>query len=63
MLKELIWDMVYLDHDLGGEQTGYDIMCWLEANPVYLPKEIVIITSNPVGRQRMEVVRKRLYDK
>ena len=36
-LQEKIWDELYLDHDLGifegNEKTGYDIMCWLEANP------------------------------
>lgn len=59
------FDILYLDHDLGDEgtpeRTGYTIMCFLEANPEYLPKEIVIVSSNPVGRQKMQVVIDKLY--
>lgn len=54
------WDELYLDHDLGEEKTGYDIMNWLEANPEYLPGEIKFVTANPVGRKNMEVVLRRL---
>lgn len=64
-LKELgPIDVLYLDHDLGEEdpnKTGYGIMVFLEENPQYLPKEIVLVTSNPVGRQRMQVVIDKLY--
>jgi len=59
------WDTLYLDHDLGEEipsHTGYGIMCWLEANPEYLPGEIILVTSNPVGRSKMQVVINRLYE-
>jgi len=61
------WDVLYLDHDLGcfdesgREQTGYDIMCWLEANPEFLPGKIVLVTSNPSGRQKMQQVVDKLY--
>jgi len=41
--------------------TGYDIMLWLEEHQEYLPKSIILVTSNPVGRQRMKVVIDRLY--
>lgn len=64
-LKELgPFSKMYLDHDLGDDimaNTGYGIMNFLEANPQYLPKEIVLVTSNPVGRRQMEVVINRLY--
>lgn len=39
------WDLLLLDHDLasfdkfGLEQTGYDIICWLEINKEFLPKK------------------------
>lgn len=63
------WDLLLLDHDLssfdsvnGKEYTGYDIMCFLEANPEYLPKEIKIVSSNPVGRKRMQLVIDKLYE-
>lgn len=65
-LKEEIWGIVYLDHDLGyyidgDSRTGYDILCWLELNPQYLPKKIEIVSLNPSGRERMELVLERLY--
>lgn len=58
------WDILYLDHDLGDPspyKTGYDIMCFLEANPEFLPDSIQLVTSNPVGRQKMQVVIDKLY--
>ena len=66
-LKEGGWDTLFLDHDLasydseGKEKTGYDVMCWLEANPEHLPKSIKIVSSNPVGRRNMQVVIDKLY--
>jgi len=62
------WDELFLDHDLasyvdGVEKTGYDVMLFLEQNPNLLPGEIILVTSNPVGRQRMQVVIDRLYKK
>lgn len=58
------WNILYLDHDLGDEdphKTGYGIMEYLEANPDKLPGKIELVTSNPVGRQKMKVVIERLY--
>lgn len=58
------FEVLYLDHDLGEADpgaTGYGIMNFLEANPQFLPGKIVLVTSNPVGRQRMQVVIDRLY--
>lgn len=62
------WDLVLLDHDLadfkdGVERTGYSIMCFLEENPQYLPKQIRIVSDNPVGRQRMQSIIYKLYKK
>jgi hypothetical protein len=59
---------LYLDHDLasydedGKEKTGYDIMCFLEQNPEYLPEKIYCVSSNPVGRQKIQVVIDKLYN-
>lgn len=63
-LKEGNWDILYLDHDLGQPEpkNGYKIMCWLEEHPEFLPKKIILVTSNPVGRQKMQAVLDRLYD-
>lgn len=58
------FDRLYLDHDLGDEddkKTGYGIICFLEENPAFLPKEIVLVTANPVGRVKMQTVIDRLY--
>jgi len=60
------FDLLYLDHDLGDynkfvERTGYDVMCFLEENPQFLPKEIVFVTANPVGRKKMMAVYRKLY--
>lgn len=66
-LKSEKWQLLYLDHDLGcydengREKTGYDIMCFLEEYPQYLPEKIMIVSSNPVGRKRMQVVIDKLY--
>lgn len=66
------WDELHLDHDLcaiehqstdeGKELTGYHVLCFLEENPEYLPKQIILVTSNPSGRLRMEALIKRLYE-
>ena len=65
------WDLLLLDHDLssydanGKEWTGYSIMCWLEdpQNESFRPKEIRIVSSNPEGARRMQVVIDKLYKK
>lgn len=61
-LKEGGWDVLWLDHDLGEEKTGYDIMCFLEENPKYLPGKIVCVSANPVGRKRIEQVIDKIYN-
>lgn len=58
------WQMLYLDHDLGDpdpSKTGYDIINFLEANPELLPDRIVLVTSNPVGRKKMQSVIDKMY--
>jgi hypothetical protein len=41
-----------LDHDLGHDGTGYDIVKWMfEAN--IWPKKLRLHTANPVGRKNM----------
>lgn len=69
-LTEESWDILLLDHDLGcfdengREWTGYDILCFLEENPHYLPiTDIRIVSANPAGRERMQKVIDVLYCK
>lgn len=64
-LKELgPFDVLFLDHDYGDPdpaKNGEGIMKFLEENPQYLPKTIRIVSANPVGRQRMQVIIDKLY--
>lgn len=55
------WSLLLLDHDLGEDRSGYDVICWLEENPEFLPGEIRCVSSNPPGRARIEQVARRLY--
>ena len=71
------FDVLYLDHDLAQDhegnhfseeidghiyvRNGYGIMCFLEEHPYYLPKRIEIVSSNPVGRRKMQTVIDKLY--
>lgn len=43
---------VVFDHDLGEEETGYDVMMWALNNSV-MPPNVQLVTSNPVGRDNM----------
>jgi len=43
---------LYLDHDLGEEKTGYNFIMYLIAEE-NLPKEVLIVSSNPVGRDNI----------
>jgi hypothetical protein len=67
-----------LDHDLSpdqmiqggflgkvyedGQQSGYDVICWLEQHPEFWPVDGVRVHSmNPAGKARMEQVIRRRY--
>ncbi len=45
-------DEISLDHDLGGDDTGFKVLDWMIDNNVW-PKVLTIHTSNPPARQRM----------
>lgn len=61
-LRSEAWDIVWIDHDLGEGKTGYDVMCWIEEHPEFMPREIRITTRNPVGRKRMMQVLAKLNE-
>lgn len=48
------WETICFDHDLGHstETTGYDLLSWAAGNN-YLPNHIQLVTSNPIGQDRM----------
>ncbi len=64
-IKEMTWDIVILDNDLGNKDNahkdGYDILCWLEEHQEFLPQRIVLITQNPAAKQKMQMVINKLY--
>lgn len=67
--NEEVFDVVFLDHDLGGKQnvisgkeTGYEVACWIRDNPEKRPNQIVIHSFNPVGaKNMMEVLPGSIY--
>lgn len=52
MLNTIKIDIIDLDHDLGEEKSGYDVVKYIIENEIYVP-EINIHTMNPVGRQNI----------
>jgi len=46
-------DIISLDHDLGEEKTGYDVVKFMVQEGIF-PKEIYIHSANPVGAQNMK---------
>lgn len=46
------WEVVCLDHDLGGQESGYDVLTW-GLDRGYIPDRVQLVTSNPVGRKNM----------
>lgn len=60
-LKEQEWDILFLDHDLGGmqmvdsdeEDTGATVAKFINKNSQYKPAIVIIHSMNPVGAQLM----------
>ena len=59
------WDLLLLDNDLGefDPRAGRNVLDWLEwpENAKYRPKEVEILSQNPVERERMEVILRKIY--
>jgi hypothetical protein len=46
-----------LDHDLGGDRTGMEVLNWIEEAVVegnFQPPELLVHSSNPVGRANLQ---------
>lgn len=57
---------ISLDHDLGEQKTGYDIVCFIEklVHKGYIPLPIIHCHSaNPVGRARIEQAAKNMIER
>lgn len=74
LLKTGQVEFASLDHDLRVDRfpvdgsrpnwpddSGYDVVCWIEANNVWPPEGCVVHSTNIGGRLRMEAVVKRHY--
>ena len=61
LLKEHEWDILFLDHDLGGEafvnsdnkNTGAEVARFLNEHPKYKPEIVIVHSLNPVGAKLM----------
>ena len=54
LLKLIEFEVVSLDHDLGTDKSGYDVLVEILEGRTKMPKDIWIHSWNPVGRARME---------
>jgi len=52
VLRTQEFDRLYLDHDLGGRKTGYDLVKWMTLVHIQ-PREILLISANPDGKRDM----------
>lgn len=52
----------WLDHDLGGDDTGYRVVCWMENNNVWPELGVRCHSANPVGKSRIEAAIRRHYE-
>lgn len=49
-----IWSALYIDHDLGDGINGYQVITrMLENEKIVLPTYVMIVSSNPVGRENI----------
>jgi hypothetical protein len=55
-------DFISLDHDLGEEKTGYDIVKFIVKEGIKIP-HINIHSANPVGRDNMKQLIERYFPK
>lgn len=49
-LAGIKFDLMSLDHDLGGDDTTRKVVLWLCENPGRWPRGVVVHSANPVGR-------------
>lgn len=57
------FEVISLDHDLGGNKTGYDILCKIEerANDYQNYRPIIgVHTANPVAKVKMQKIADKL---
>lgn len=57
------WDVLLIDHDLGGVKTGYDIAKLIEELPHLRPAQVTIVSSSPVGVRNIAAALEGIYRK
>ncbi len=68
LLDENEFDVVFLDHDLGEEKTGYDVITYLEEK-IFTNQwnkkipQIICHSANPVGYAKISSVIKKIAKK
>lgn len=72
LLSQNSYDILFLDHDLGGEtyvksgqgkETGYDVALWLQKNEDRCPDKVFIHSLNEKGRKNMKYCIKNATEK
>jgi hypothetical protein len=69
-LKSQRWDMVFLDHDLGGESMvsperedcGMEVVRYMMAHPVNVRSVIVHSWNTPAAKRMVDDLRRRNYN-
>jgi hypothetical protein len=46
-----------------GQQSGYDVVCWLEQHPEFFPSNgVTVHSANPAGRARMKQILQKILN-
>lgn len=51
--EDFTFDIIFFDHDLGEEKTGYDIAKYIVENQIEVKDGFKIHSANPVGRSNI----------
>jgi len=54
LLVAFDFETVYFDHDLGDGISGFEVLSQALLRNLLNQSKVIIVTSNPVGRERME---------
>lgn len=56
-------DFISFDHDLGSEDTGYKVACYIEQRAINgkKPPEYAVHSANPVGAERIKMAMQSAY--
>lgn len=54
LIQDRHWDVISLDHDLGGGSDTRVIVMMMCENPDMWPDEVLVHSMNPVGRRWLE---------